>query len=200
MNDTMPTENDSAAPAAESTDEFDYDGLLKEYDEGKTSQPQPEPAARPDPAVRELLKEFKPIAQYAEHNMRSEAAKQEQELVQQAISTVKEEGELSTVPDTIVEAYLNLQYAKNPEFKAAFEGRSDNPGSWTSALVKARDSLSSDIGSMSKSSDKDDTEAALATVRGTSQTEIDDALDVKPKDLFAMSDQAYAEFKRNLGS
>jgi len=197
MNDTLPTNDNPGTPPAESKDEFDYDSLLNEYEQGKTAPP---PTPAPDPAVRQLIKEFKPIAEVAQAHLNSEAKTQEQELVKQAISTVKEDESASNVPDGLVEAHLNLQYIRNPEFKTAFETRDKNPTAWNAALVNARESLMADLGQISKISDRDDTAAALAAVRGTSQTEIDDADKVDPKELFKMSDQDFAEYKRNLGS
>lgn len=197
MNDTMPTNDNPGTQPAESEGEFDYESLLEEHKEGTKPETRPEP--RPDPAVRQLLKEFKPIAEVAEKHLRTEAAEQEQKIVQEAVGAVKEGEALAGVSDAIVEGFLNLQYIRNPDFKAAFDAREESPANWNAALVGARESLEAEMSSMTTMSEKDDTEAALAAVKGTSQTELSEEA-VNPKELFAMSEQDFAEYKRNLGS
>jgi hypothetical protein len=196
MNETT-SNDDLSLQDTESDGGVDYDKLLDEYQERKTPATRQESV---DPAFRDLLKEFKPIAEVAQRHLDKEVASEQQKTVEDAINTVKGDESLSGVSDAIVEGYLNLKYQKDPEFKSAFEARSENPSLWDTALVNAREALSKEISSMKGSSDKDDTEAALAAVKGTSQTELDAAAQVNPKELFAMSDYDFAEYKRNLGS
>ncbi len=189
----MTADEDYAVNSNDSEGEFDYESLLQE----QQAKPQP---AQPDPAVAKLVEEFKPIAQVAKSHMEHEAAKAEQETISQAIEVVKADESLSGVSDKIVEGFLNLQYIRDNAFKEAFDNRAGNPAAWNSALKAASESLSGEIGSLKSTNDADDTAAALATVKGTSETEIEKELEVKPKELFAMSDHDFAEFKRNLGA
>jgi len=197
MNDTWTDDNDSAQQAAEFDTDTDVNSLLSEYETAK-SPPKTSDTAQPGADVIKMFEELRPIAKYAENSMRSEAAQQEQETVAQAIAAVKEDDSLNIVPDTIVEGFLQQQYVRNPEFKKAFDSRTDSPDGWTAALGSARENLAKEIGQITKGNVKDDVEAALNTVRGTSETEIDDAQKVNPKELFAMSDHDFAEYKRNL--
>ncbi len=189
----MTADEDYAVNGNDSDGEFDYESLLQE----QQAKPQP---TRPDPAIAKLREEFTPIAQVAKSHMEHEAAKAEQETVAKAIEAVKADESLSNVSDKIVEGYLNLQYIRDNAFKEAFDNRVSNPTAWNSALKAASESLSGEMGSIKGSRDADDTAAALATVKGTSETEIERELEVKPKELFAMSDYDFAEFKRNLGA
>jgi len=202
MNDTLSQDGNSPAPGAESDGGYDYESLLGEYEKAKTPEAKPRPASEPDPNVQQLVKEFKPIAAMAEKQLRTEAEKEERAVVDEAVKSVRGDNSgLENVSDTLIEAYLNLQYARDPSFKTAFDGRTQNPDAWKSVLGKARTNLSSEFEKLqSGKGDKDDVEAALATVKGTSQTEIEDAQQVRPKELFAMSDHEFAEFKRNLGT
>lgn len=190
----MTADEDYAVTGNDSEGEFDWESELLQQ------QAKPQQPAQPDPAIAKLREEFTPIAQVAKSHMEHEAAKAEQETIAKAIEAVKADESLSNVSDKIVEGYLNLQYVRDSAFKEAFDNRAGNPTAWNSALKAASESLSGEMGSIKGSNDADDTAAALATVKGTSETEIEKELEVKPKELFAMSDYDFAEFKRNLGA
>jgi hypothetical protein len=194
MNDTLTPDDDLPVPGVESDADMDAAALLAEYQEGKTPPPEP-----PAPDNTELFKQLKPIVEYAQTSMRTDAAKAEQDAVDSAVNLVKEEEALANVPNSIVEGFLQNQYTRNPDFKTAYDKRVESPDGWNQALGKAKEALAEEIGHINPANVKDDVEAALATVKGTSETDIEDAQDIKSVDeMMSMSDVDFTAYKRTL--
>lgn len=189
------TEKQSAADDAQSggteaasSGESELDTLLKEYETDRTTD------TKSNGDVGRLVKGLQPVIEYARDRMVKDQNDAVKADLDNAFKFVTEQDELKSLKSSTVRGFLEAYGVDHPEFATAFQNRGKNPEAWTEALTKGRDWLREEFSGFSKSSDREDLEAAQAAVTGTTD-QVPDAKDGKtPKEMFAMSDVAWESY------
>ena len=182
---------DDAQPGgaeAASSGESELGALLKEYETDRT------PEAKPNGDVARVLQGLKPVVDYAKDRMVKDQNDAVQSDLDNAFKFVTKDEELKGLKSTVVRGFLEAYGIDHPDFATAFQSRGKNPEAWNDALSKGRDWLKEEIAGFSKSSDREDLEAAQAAVSGTTD-QVPNAKDgPSPAEMFDMSDVDWQKF------
>ncbi len=189
------TEKQSAADDAQpggaeaaSSGESELDTLLKEYGTDRT------PDTKPNGDVGRVIQALKPVVDYAKGRMVKDQNDVVQSDLDDAFKFVTKEEELKGLKSNVVRGFLEAYGIDHPDFATAFQNRSKNPEAWNDALSKGRDWLKEELSGFSKSSDREDLEAAQAAVTGTTDQVPDAKNGPTPREMFDMSDVAWENF------
>lgn len=188
-----PTVNDGAQAPSESGKDgpANLDALLSEFDSqaGKPETKQGDP-------TKGLLATLKPVIQFAETEMANRVQAETQTTIKSAIDFVKKDAaEIEGVPDKVIRGLLGTYADEDGDFRSAFVGRHQNPGTWQSKLTEVRSKILADLKPMSESRVTSDIVAARASISGASSTKAD-APKVTPDKAFAMTGREWDAFIR----
>lgn len=166
----------------------DLDSLLKEYEEGTKAAPRSKPS--PD------LSKLDPVIKFAEAEMTRRNRESVDKDVDSAVDTVSGMDAFKGLPKTLVRRMLIAHAFDNASFDEAFQQRGKNPKLWNDALTEAGTLLAEEIKDLPRDTgkDRDDIEAAKATVNGTRQTGGDD--DDDEVDIAALAGMSDVEWRR----
>lgn len=166
----------------------DLNSLLNEYEEG-TKPKVEKTVVQPD------LSKLDPVIQFAEAEMQRSQREAFDKDVNAAVERVAEGEKFQSLPKKLTRRMLVAYAVDNQDFNKAFENRSQNPSAWDAAIAKAQDELSNEVeGLVVTSNDRDDIEAAKATVDGV-VTDPSDAEDgPSAAELSNMSDTEWRRF------
>lgn len=183
---------DDARPGgaeAASSGESELDTLLKEYETDRT------PETKSNGDVGRLVTGLKPVIEYAKNRMVKDQNDAVQADLDDAFKFVTEDENLKGLKSSTVRGFLEAYGIDHPDFATAFQNRGKNPEVWSEALSKGRDWLKEEFSGFSKSSDREDLEAAQAAVTGTTD-QVPDAKDGPTAvEMFAMSDMDWQKYK-----
>lgn len=193
MNDQKTQNTNGADTASAAAGDTDLDGLLNEFNEEATPKP-----GQPD--VAGLVKGLEPLVRYVEEDKREKQAAQQQEVVDQAISFLKEEDALKEVDEEILHGSLLARYNKDEAFRSAHDNRGTDANAWSKALEGARKSLVEKVSSLPGNTVRSDVEAATAAVRGSSEQQSSDDEGLSTEDLNKMSDAEFERHKRQVAA
>lgn len=166
------------------------DPLLAQWD-AATNAPPAQPASTIPP-------ELAPVIRFAQGKMVEEATAAVQKEVDSAIGALTSGDDLKGVPKRIARGFLEAWALENPEFKRAFDQRSQNKKGWESALAEASAEFRKELGSLPSNSVRNDVEAAKASVRGTSNAPSRSEGLRSTKELRRMSDSEFRQYKADL--
>jgi len=166
----------------------DLDSLLSEYQEG--TKPKAEAKVVPD------LSKLEPVIRFAEAEMQNKQRETFDKDVNAAVEKVREGEEFKSLPAALTRRMLVAYAFDNQDFDAAFQNRAKNPTAWDTALDKARSELAEEVKDLNITArkDRDDIEAAKATVDGITVDSSSDDDGPSVIELSKMSDTEWRNY------
>ena len=163
--------------------ESDLNSLLQQYEEGTKPKAV---AQQPD------LSKLDPLIRFAEAEMATRQKESFENDVNSAVDTIGEDESFKALPKTLTRRLLVAYAFDNPAFDKAFQNKASDPNTWESALNTAKTALAEEIKELPLASNRDDIEAAVATVQDTGSA--DETPGVSVAKMAKMSDTEWQSF------